>query len=119
MSRTSHLRCSTKKTVLKKFAISIGKNLSWSLFIKKLFQRKCFRVNIVKLLRTPILKNICERLHLNVVLNSNEEQDLLVKLDEMGLDIIMFYVYLYQFGIIILVFYSEAVIRRCSLKSCF
>ena len=32
--------------------------------IKKRLQHKYFPVNIVKFLRIPILKNICERLHL-------------------------------------------------------
>ena len=36
--------------------------------IKKTFQYSCFSVNIAKFLRTPILKNICERLFLNVCL---------------------------------------------------
>ena len=71
-----------KKTVLK------GKNLSWSLFLIKLFQYN-FPVNIAKFLRTSIFKNICERLLLNVVFTSNDEQHLLVKLDEMGLDTIV------------------------------
>ena len=31
-------------------------------FIKKGLQHSCFPVNIAKFLRTPILKNICERL---------------------------------------------------------
>ena len=31
-------------------------------FIKKRLQHRCFPVNIAKFLRTPILKNICERL---------------------------------------------------------
>ena len=31
-------------------------------FINKRFQNRCFRVNIAKFLRTPILKNLCERL---------------------------------------------------------
>ena len=31
-------------------------------FIKKRFQHRCFPVNIENFLRTPILKNICERL---------------------------------------------------------
>ena len=31
-------------------------------FIKKRLQHRCFLVNIGKFLRTPILKNICERL---------------------------------------------------------
>ena len=73
-----------KKAVLKFFAIFIEKTLSWSLFLIELFQHWCFPVNIAKILRTPILKNICERLLLNVISNSNEEQYLLVKLDEMG-----------------------------------
>ena len=34
-------------------------------FIKKRLQRKCFFVNITKLLRTRILKNVCERLLLH------------------------------------------------------
>ena len=34
-------------------------------FIKKRLQHRCFLVNIAKFLRTPILKNICERLLLN------------------------------------------------------
>ena len=31
-------------------------------FIKKRFQQRCFPVGILKHLRTPILKNICQRL---------------------------------------------------------
>ena len=31
-------------------------------FIKKRLQHRCFPVNIAKLFRTPILKNLCERL---------------------------------------------------------
>ena len=41
-----------------------------------------------------------------------------LKLDEMGQDIIIFYIYLFHFGIIIFVFYPEAIVRRCSLKRC-
>ena len=66
-----------EKAVLKNFAIFIGKTLSWSLFLIN-------TVNMAEFLRTAILKNICERLLLNVVFNRNEEQQLLVKLDEMG-----------------------------------
>ena len=50
--------------------------------LTKLFQHICFPVNIIKFLRTPIFKNICERLLLIVVFNSNEEQHLLAILDE-------------------------------------
>ena len=31
-------------------------------FVEKRLQHKCFPVNIAKFLRTPILKDICERL---------------------------------------------------------
>ena len=60
-----------KKGVLKNFAIFTRKHLCWSLFgvfgvnfIKKRLQHRYFPVNITKFLRTPILKNIWERLHL-------------------------------------------------------
>ena len=76
------LECSIKKAVLKNFAIFIVKILSWSLFLTKLFQHRCFPVNIAKFLSTPILKSICQQLLLNVDFNSNEEQHFLVKLDE-------------------------------------
>ena len=51
--------------VLKKFANFIGKHLCLSRlkacnFIKKKLQHKCFPVDILKFLRTPILKNIYE-----------------------------------------------------------
>ena len=53
-----------KKAVLTNFAILIRKHPCWSLFLIKfqVFRQKCFPVNIAKFLRTPILKNICERL---------------------------------------------------------
>ena len=60
-----------KKVVVKNFAIFTGKHLRWSHFlikrlhfIKKRLQHRCFPVNIAKFSRTPILKNICERLPL-------------------------------------------------------
>ena len=62
ISRNSHWRFSIKKVVLKNLAIFIRENLSCSLFLIKLFQHRCFPVNMAKLLRTPILKNICEQL---------------------------------------------------------
>ena len=34
-------------------------------FIQKRLQHKCFPVNLAKILRTPVLKNICERLVLD------------------------------------------------------
>ena len=36
-------------------------------FLKKRLQRRCFPLNILKFLRTPILKNFCERLLLNII----------------------------------------------------
>ena len=59
-----------QKTVVKTFAIFMVKNLSRGLFLMKLFQHRYFPV--------------CERLLMNVVLNSNEEQLFHVKLDEIG-----------------------------------
>ena len=65
---------SYKKVVLKNLAIFTGKQLSGSLFfpkntgllafnfVKKRLLQGCFPVNITKFLRTPILKNNCERL---------------------------------------------------------
>ena len=81
--RNSRWSCSIKEAVLNIFAIFIRKNLIWSLFLTKLFEPRYFPVNIVNILRTPILKNVCEWLLLYVVFNSNEEQHLLVKLAEM------------------------------------
>ena len=47
------------------------KQLFWGLFlikfIKKRLQHRCFPVNFAKFLRTPILRNICERLLLDVL----------------------------------------------------
>ena len=69
-----------KKPVLKNFAIFTGRHLCWNLFfnkntglqgpsfIKKRHEPRCFFANIEKFLRTPILKNICERLLLRVSL---------------------------------------------------
>ena len=58
---TSHRRCSVKRGVFKNFAIFTGKHLFWSL------QHRFFPVKSAKFLRTPILKNICERLLLNLL----------------------------------------------------
>ena len=64
--RTSRLEVFCKKGVLKNFANFTGKRLCWSLFlinfIKMRLQRRCFPVKFAKFLRTPIVKNICERL---------------------------------------------------------
>ena len=77
--KSSCQRCSIKKTVLKNFAIFTGKHhVLESLFnkipglqvykcIRKRLRHRCFHVNISEFLRTPILKDICERLLLNFV----------------------------------------------------
>ena len=73
---SSH-RCSVTKSVLKNFANFPKKHLFLSLFlvklqaeacnfIKKKLQHSCFPVKFAKFLKTPILKNICERLLLNL-----------------------------------------------------
>ena len=67
-----------KKLFLKILQYSQEKNCAGVSFLIKLqalspvtllkrLQHRCFPVNIVKFLRTPILKNICERLLLNSV----------------------------------------------------
>ena len=71
-----HRRCSVKIGILKNFRNFTGKKLCWSLSLIKLqawrsailFKRdsnRCFPVKVAKFLRTPFLKNICERLFLN------------------------------------------------------
>ena len=63
----------SKKRCSEKFHKFYRKHLCWSLFLKKLqafraatllkrLQYSCFSVKFAKLLRAPILKNICERL---------------------------------------------------------
>ena len=51
MARSSHQRCFVKKGVFKACN-----------FIKKKLQHRYFPVTFAKILRTPILKNICQRL---------------------------------------------------------
>ena len=88
-----------KKAVLKNFAIFTGRHLCWNLFfnknaglqgpsfIKKRLEHRCFFANIEKFLRTPILKNICERLLLRFSLelfsiwtnNMGSEEDVFSK----------------------------------------
>ena len=68
-SRSTHQRSSVKKVVLTNFTVFLGKHLCYSLFLIKLrvsprLQHSHFPVNIAKFLRTPILKSISERLHL-------------------------------------------------------
>ena len=74
--RSSHWRCSVKKGVLKKFANFTGKRLEAPFdkvavlrvcnFSNKRLQHRCFPMKFAKVLRTHILKNICEQLLLNL-----------------------------------------------------
>ena len=86
--RSSRQRCSFRKAVLKHFAIFTGKHLLLESlfkkvadlkpcnFIKKKLQHRCFSVNIAEFLRTPILKNICERLLLSIPISGQCAHDL-------------------------------------------
>ena len=74
ISRSSHQIYSLEKAVLKIFANVTGKHLRWSLFLMKSYAVRpatllkrdykidFFFVKFAKFLRTPISKNICERL---------------------------------------------------------
>ena len=62
--RSSHLRCSVKKGVLKNLAKFTGKHLCQGLFFNKVagFRHRCFPLNFVKFLKTPFLQNTSDRL---------------------------------------------------------
>ena len=67
--RSSQRKFSVEKGFLKNFANFTGKHLCWSVFlkvrknfVKKILQHRCFSVKLAKFLRTPTLKNICQRL---------------------------------------------------------
>ena len=67
--RSSLWRCSVEKRVLKFFANFTGNNCVGLFlikfvknFVEKRLQHNCFPVKFGKFLRTPILKNVCERL---------------------------------------------------------
>ena len=56
-------------------------------FIKKRLQQRCFPVNIAKFLRTPILKNICERLLLESYRSNSKTQNLLFFIENNQIDL--------------------------------
>ena len=74
--RSSHLKCSIKKAVLKMFAIFHRRarvlesffnkvaGLRPATLLKKRLQHRCLSMRIAKFLRTPIFKNICKQLFL-------------------------------------------------------
>ena len=75
MFRSSHQSCSMQKGALRNFTKFTGKHLCQSLFgvrpatlLKKRLKHRCFPVNFMKFLRTPVLQNTSRRLILNVVI---------------------------------------------------
>ena len=74
--KSSHRRCSVTKVFLKMSHVSqentcdgeIVNLQAWN-FIKKELKHRCFLVKFAKLLKTSILKNICERLLLENLTN--------------------------------------------------
>ena len=72
MYRNSQRRCSVKKGVVRNLIKFTGKHLCQSLFfitatsLKKRPWHRCFSVNFVKFLRTPVLRNTSGRLLLHV-----------------------------------------------------
>ena len=91
--RSSNRRCYVKKVVLKTFLNFTGKHLCWSIFFIKLhaflesffnkvagrqncnfikrLHHRCFPINIAKIWRASILKNICEQLLLKSPVSSS------------------------------------------------
>ena len=76
-NRSRHQRCSIKKAVLKNFVKFTGKQccspfliklqtFKFEALLKKTLQHRFFAVNTAKFLRKTFLKNICERLFLNI-----------------------------------------------------
>ena len=75
--RSSHRRCSVKKSVLRNFVKFTGKHLCQRLFfnkavglrpatlLKRSLWHRCFLVNFAKVLRTPFLQNAAGRLPLS------------------------------------------------------
>ena len=60
------LECSLKKAVLKYLLESPVLESLFCNFIKKRLQHRCFPLNITTFLRTPILKNMCKHLLLDL-----------------------------------------------------
>ena len=77
--KSSHRRYSVEKGALKNFAnfTDLCRSFLAYNFIKKRLQRSCFPVKCGGFLRTPILKNIWERLllYLHVTLFTMHEKD--------------------------------------------
>ena len=69
IDRSTHCRCSVKKSVLRNLANFTGKPLCWILFWRplgrQLYQKKTPTELFAEFLRTPILQNICKWLFLD------------------------------------------------------
>ena len=87
--RSSHRRCSIKKLYLKISQYSQENTYARGFFnqvkgcqvcnfIKKIFQHRYFSVNIVKFLKTVILKKICEQLWLLICCKTKLEKKKIV-----------------------------------------
>ena len=95
--RSSHRKCSVKNYILKISQISQQNIVLESLFnnvagFQEILQHGCFPMKFAKFLRTPILKNICERLLLfvspqNTLTNSGGEFRLAETLTECNVNI--------------------------------
>ena len=81
-------------TLTNRERIIIGKmrKLQACNFIKKRLEHKCFPEKFAKYLRTPILKNICKRLLLQIEINSIKGKfDNLVEVTENQLDTLVIF----------------------------
>ena len=89
--------CFIKEVILKSFAIFTRKHLCWSLFLIKGLRRRCFPVNIAKFLRTPILKNICERQLLKI--NSQNVLNVLQVRNKVIITLVLVGIYLFKVNV--------------------
>ena len=62
--RSSHRKCSVQKVFL--IILQISSGLQVCNFIKTWLQHRCYPVKLSKFVRTPISKNICDRLLLKL-----------------------------------------------------
>ena len=87
--------CSVKKGVLENFANFTGNHLCWSLILTKLQALRCFPVKFAIILRTSILKNICERLLLYFIWNHCFQQSNSLNLKKTSNIFWMYYLFVF------------------------
>ena len=58
--RSSHLRCSIKKVVLKKLTNFSGKHLCWSLFLTKYITTQMFSCEIYQIFESPFFGELLQ-----------------------------------------------------------